>query len=654
MAYQPALDGVRGLAVLMVLCFHQGWSWISGGYVGVSVFFTLSGFLITTLLLREHIRDGRIAPAKFYQRRVKRLMPASLFCLIAVSLMAWVGWLPQSDRLRGDVASAALQVYNWRALTGTFSYAQLLGLSASDSAVAHFWSLAIEEQFYWVWPVAVIGILAATKSWKVRRWVLTGITVVSMALPPLIASRWGGDAAYWSTPARLSEILLGALVAVWLPVWRRYLSYRVLGAMSLLALAGVLWAGCAWPAATGPAYEGWMPVIAVASAGLITGLQGGGPLARLFSTRPATLLGRVSFGVYLYHWPLFLVLDEQRTHLDGWLLFATRMAATLAVATVSYVALERPIREARIPGLRITLSAVGAMAAVLLLAAIVPQPAGTDAYGDFTPSNGFGTDSVPDATLATLVPASSSPTTEPTVMTDASTTTTTIVPSRPVRMLVIGDSTADALARGLDAWASVHPELAQVESVASAGCGLMTASNMPNDHGTFRPLCEAALGERLDKVLTEARPDLVIILVTLPDAVERKFDDGKDLMPTDPEFARRRLADYQRFAQRLEDAGVQHIAWLLAASPAEWTPPGPTGRKVPIDSELINDVVRGLRSSVICPVDLASYVLDAEVDGDRTLRPDGLHLDVAVVPFVLDDYLGQRLLAVALGRCPDT
>ena len=285
-AYQPALDGLRALAVVMVLCFHHGWNWMRGGYVGVSVFFTLSGFLITTLLLNEHDRAGRISPARFYQRRIKRLMPASLVCLVGICVLSWVHWLPASDRLRGDVAAAALQVFNWRALTGSVSYAQLLGSASADSAVAHFWSLSIEEQFYWVWPFVVLGLLALAKSARSRRWTLTAITAVAMVPPRVIAVRWGADAAYWATPARLAEILLGAVLAAWLPVLAARVPRWVFHVAGTAGLVAVLWAGATWPRSSGPAYDGLLPLFAVASAAVILGLQAPGPLASAFAARP--------------------------------------------------------------------------------------------------------------------------------------------------------------------------------------------------------------------------------------------------------------------------------------------------------------------------------------------------------------------------------
>jgi len=622
-AYQPALDGLRALAVAMVLCFHHGWTWMRGGYVGVSVFFTLSGFLITTLLLNEHARDRRISPARFYQRRIKRLLPASLVCLLGVTVLSWVHWLPASDRLRGDVAAAALQVFNWRALTGSVSYAQLLGASRADSAVAHFWSLSIEEQFYWVWPFLVVGLLALAKSARARRWTLTAVTLAAMVLPRVIAVRWGADATYWSTPARLAEILLGALVAVWLPVWAGRIPRLVSHALAAGGLVVALWAAASWPRSSGPAYQGLLPLFAVASAAVILGLQQAGPFTTVLSLRPIVWLGRVSFGVYLYHWPLYLVLDEQRTGLYGEQLFAVRVAVTLAVAAASYRLLERPVRTSSLHGPRVAAFATVGVVAVVALTFTIPQPRPAFDYDPLV-SDGFGPGDSQDGL--------------------------------PVRILVVGDSTALTLAYGMHGWAAANPQLVQAEAVTRPGCGVMAGSSMVGDtDGEFRRKCDEAMGEKLDEILANGVPDLVVVMVSLPDGVDRRWDDGTVLAPTDAEYVRRRGADYAAFVARLRDAGVPHVAWLLGAPPAAWYAEEHHDQDWGlIDTEGINDTVRSLTEPDLCIIDFAGYIAGLEADGDHSLREDGLHLTADTARQVLDDHLGQQLIDAALGSCPST
>ena len=180
---------MRALAVAIVLVFHQGW--LDGGYVGVSVFFTLSGYLITSLALVEHDRTGRLDVRAFYARRVRRLFPASVACLAGVVVLAWSGLFDDVEHLRRDLWAAFAQVYNWVALSSGQTYADLVaGGEGVRSPLDHYWSLAIEEQFYWVWPLAMVLVL---RTGRRRRVLLVGALAVAAAVAaPVIAAVWGG------------------------------------------------------------------------------------------------------------------------------------------------------------------------------------------------------------------------------------------------------------------------------------------------------------------------------------------------------------------------------------------------------------------------------------------------------------------------------
>ena len=342
-AYQPALDGVRAIAVAMVLLFHAGFGWMSGGYAGVSVFFTLSGYLITSLALVEHERAGRIGVAAFYSRRIRRLMPASLICLGAVIVAAWLDQFSGVTRLRRDLWAALLQVYNWVVLASGDSYSEQVSRAAGQRApLDHYWSLAIEEQFYWMWPVALLVILRLTPRGRLSAVVaLTGAAVIATVV---ISQVFGADATYFATPARLPEILVGAVVAVALhrgPLVTLVLSHGT-AVLAIAGLAVIAWVGAAWPPTGGPAYHGWLPAFAVASAAVIVGLQAASPVRRVMSLAPLVILGRISYGVYLYHWPVYTLVDERRFDIGRAPLFAVRAAITLAVAA-------RVVRARRAP-----------------------------------------------------------------------------------------------------------------------------------------------------------------------------------------------------------------------------------------------------------------------------------------------------------------
>ncbi|MCU1501447.1 MAG: putative acyltransferase, partial [Ilumatobacteraceae bacterium] len=381
--YQPALDGLRALAVVAVLLFHGGLTWMSGGYLGVSVFFTLSGFLITSLLLREADdssgrteRRGQIDIVRFYTRRARRLLPASLLCIVAVCVLAAAGSFDGVTGLRRDVLGALFQVFNWVKLASGESYADLNNLAAGlRHPLDHYWSLSIEEQFYWVWPLSFVALLRLRR--RRPRWTMLRSTTVLFAISviaaPVIAIVWGANAAYWATPARASEILAGAVLACWcqrrtaLPGGTRWLA-----PICLVLLAG---ACVLFPDGSGPAYRGALPLVAVVSAGLILGLQARGPVRSMLSAKPLVGIGKISYGIYLYHWPVYVLIDRQRWDLPVGVTLAIKGAITLAIALVSYAVVERPIRRARsLPPRRTLVLGIAGMAVVAALVVVVPNP----------------------------------------------------------------------------------------------------------------------------------------------------------------------------------------------------------------------------------------------------------------------------------------
>src|SRR6476620_4423696 len=214
LAHQPALDGGRALAVIAVIMFHAGNVYATAGFIGVDVFLVLSGFLITLLLLRELARTGRVAFGAFWLRRARRLLPALILVLLAVACFgAFVATDDEALGLRGDLLGSLFYVQNWRFVLSGASYFTQFG---SPSPLRHMWSLAIEEQWYLVWPLLLFGITALT------RRNLRAVTVVILALAAASALlmsalyHQGGDAsrAYYGTDTRAQALLVGAALAV--------------------------------------------------------------------------------------------------------------------------------------------------------------------------------------------------------------------------------------------------------------------------------------------------------------------------------------------------------------------------------------------------------------------------------------------------------
>ena len=646
--YQPALDGVRALAVALVLVFHQGW--LDGGYVGVSVFFTLSGYLITSLALVEHDRTGRLDVGAFYGRRIRRLLPASLACLAGIVVLAWSGVFDAVEDLRRDIWAALAQVYNWVALSGGQTYADLVaGGDGVPSPLDHYWSLAIEEQFYWLWPLAMVAVLRSGRRGRVL-WV-GALTLAGALAAPLIAAVWGGDAAYWATPARLGEILVGALVAVILH--GRWSTRPLPRAVAWFGVGGagvVAWAAVTWPAGSGPAYEGWLPVFALATAGVVVGLQVPSPLRRLLSWRPLVALGTISYGVYLYHWPVYVVVDE----------FAVRIVLTIALAAVSFRLLERPIRTGGLP--RPALAGVAACSALALVVAIVPlatapswmqsADAATLAPADSVVElRAVTTTTTSTTTTTTQAPASTSTTTPSTTL--APTTTTTVDPyaapalptglSRPVRIVVTGDSTAMATGGGLQSWAEGHPDVAQVAVAGSPACGFVRGGHSDVDEVTHvRDECVDLIENRLPEALRNLQPDVVVGMVAVRDIEDRAWDDAEGRLPiTDPRFAERLIADYDAATTAFEAAGVARVLWVLAPLPA--MPLLDAARYDAYGAALGEVVARHPGRAAV--VDLRGWMAQQPVVPER---PDGLHWSEEAAVRVAADYLGPVVVAAAV------
>jgi peptidoglycan/LPS O-acetylase OafA/YrhL len=263
--YRAHLDGVRALAVLMVVAFHLGYEWIPGGFVGVDVFFVLSGYLITGILLTEADRTGGIALGRFYGRRARRLLPASIAVLLAVMAMgSWLFDAVQRDALGRDALWSALYAANWRFATVGGDY---FAPGDVPSPLVHYWSLAVEEQFYLVWP-AVFGL--AIRVLKGRAALLGAVVAVGAASALASLATVGTPLSYYGTHTRAYQLLAGAALAVaanrWARLDRRHRPDRGLGpVLVLVAVSALGW--LAWSTPDASNYPGW-PGIAVTLASL--------------------------------------------------------------------------------------------------------------------------------------------------------------------------------------------------------------------------------------------------------------------------------------------------------------------------------------------------------------------------------------------------
>ncbi|MGE2733861.1 acyltransferase family protein [Mycolicibacterium vaccae] len=309
MAFRPDIEGLRAVAVLFVLIWHAGVPWLPGGFVGVDVFFVISGFLMTSILHREQLATGRIKVMEFYARRARRLIPASLLTL-AVTGLATLLVLPET-RWRDigfDIAAAGGYVVNWQLADRAVDY---LARDAAPSPVQHFWSLSVEEQFYIVWPLLLVALAWVVLKTRGSANKLTFITLAVIAAASLAWSIYLTDAdpgpAYFVTTTRLWELALGGLVAIAMPTMLK---------MPRALAVTLAWAGIAGIIATGlllttdvpfPGSVALIPTVSTAlviAAGPAAGSAG--PVV-LFANKPVQWIGGCSYSMYLWHWPVLVI-----------------------------------------------------------------------------------------------------------------------------------------------------------------------------------------------------------------------------------------------------------------------------------------------------------------------------------------------------------
>jgi len=383
----PALDGIRAVAIGLVLVEHGGIPGVPGGFLGVDVFFVLSGFLITSLLLDELGRRGRIALAAFWIRRARRLLPALIVMVLAVVAARTLFPAEATTTLRDDAVAAFFWVANWAFVAQKTDY---FAQGSPPSPLQHTWSLGVEEQYYLFWPLLVLAVAAVFGARA--RWGVFALATVGAAGSAVAAILLASDAevnrVYFGTDARVQALLVGAaaaalLVRDWTVLttggtlirtrWRRWSA----GALSVLGLAML---AALTHYATGSARDfrtGLLIVVALAAVLVVApvALDQGGPVARALAWRPLVWLGAISYGVYLWHWPIFLALNGERTGWSGWRLFALRCAVTVAVAAASWWLLEQPIRRWR-PVIVPMLPLAGATAATAAAVTMLVLPVG--------------------------------------------------------------------------------------------------------------------------------------------------------------------------------------------------------------------------------------------------------------------------------------
>jgi peptidoglycan/LPS O-acetylase OafA/YrhL len=624
----PALDGIRAVSILGIMANHGGFGWAGGGVISVDVFFVLSGFLITMLLMKEWTRSGTIRLRAFWARRARRLLPALFVLLGGIGIYALV-FAPAGTQgaLRWDGLSTLLYFSNWhQILTGQSYFAQV----SAPSPLLHTWTLAIEEQFYLVWPIVVVCVLKLTRSPRTLLVVtVLGVVASATEMALLFHPHVDPSRLYYGTDTRAQDILTGAALGI--ALFRRgpVSGQRARVGLSWMAVAGAaVFVGEWWRinSSVDLTYRGGFLLADVMVALVIAGvtLAPTGLPARVLSVRPLTFVGRISYGLYLWHWPIFLVLDHARTGLGIYSLFALRLAVTFAFAIASWYLVETPVRQMTFGSWRSwSWVPVGAVAVVGVLLVT-------------TVSSGAAADNVllsPKALKTSLNAYLYDGFTQP----------------GKVRVLVVGDSVSLTVGYWMTPYASRYGMV--IRGRPLDGCGLATA--VPFDyHGTvtYQTLIPCSQWPTIwQSEVDDLHPQVVALVIGWWETMDRMYQ-GKWQHLGDPAFDAYETAQLQQAVSVL-GAGGAHVALMTAPyfDSGEQPDGQPWDEDAPARVNVLNRLitsVAALHRGTVSVVPLHRYLdpdghFTSSIDGQVMRFADGVHTTQAAGTYLAPKILPQ-------------
>ncbi len=539
--YAPGLDGVRALAVAVVLAFHAGIATVPGGFLGVDVFFVLSGYLITALLLTRWYDTGRVDLRRFYLGRARRLLPAVVVMLIVVVLACSLVAPDELGRLRGDVVAALAYATNWTQIVWNRSYFAALG---RPSLLQHLWSLAVEEQFYLLWPLVLVVCLR----WGGRRVLLAVAAAGALASSVAMAALYspGTDAArvYYGSDTHAAPLLVGACLAV-VTVGRAVPRAVVLDVGALAGAVALGWCVLRWTSDTPALYRGGYLLVGLATAAVV--IAAGTPgtwTGRALGVSALRWVGVRSYGIYLWHWPVFtLTRPRLDVPLTGLPLLAGRLAVTVGLAAASYRWVERPIRE---HGLAVVAGQVRRAAARARRSVLLPVAAGATVLAA---GMQLATASGPGGTAV-----ANDQGTRPTVHIQAAPRPAAARFPTPVRVTFVGDSQGMTLLLNRPAGLETSLEL---HDGTVEGCGVMLG-RITSRRGEQRDL-GAECGDWPQKwraAVTSTRAQIAVVEIGAWDVFDDTVD-GRTLRFGTPEWDREFTARLETGTGLLTAAGAQ-------------------------------------------------------------------------------------------------
>lgn len=600
------IEGLRGLCIASVLIYHYWVQSLPGGFIGVSVFFTISGFVITSSLIdRERTRASRDV-ASFWLRRLRRLWPAAVLTLVVVLVLAHAGgW--SSREMADDSLAAFAQTYNWHVISTGAVYGQDL-----PSIVGHFWSLSIEMQFYVVAPLISLCLIAREKLHAA-----VYLTIVCIALVVSLNSE-SLTFVYSSTITRAGEISMGCLIAIGQPAFSRLAAKRSVnnlmsgvGLIAIVSLVGI----AKYSSMTTKLYaNGGLLLIAVLSSVSIIGLSNGRLVARAFAITPLRFLGAISYSLYLIHFPvlIFVIWWKISPGTHQWVALAISVAISIAM----YTYVETPFRNRRFSGKTNLVLVVALVVSFVVVQTVVRANPRIDS-GD----------------LSTLQD-------EPSSITGSAESTA----SEP-RIAIFGDSTAVAMSHGL---ANAATGFEFVGGYAELGCpigegglrrGLAAYGDRESD--TAWPVEDNCSRHNWIETTRDLAPvDVAIVLIGNWDIVGRRIDSLGDSFLTidDPQYRDWLIGQIEASADGLHEAGAGRVLWLTL----------PVDTHVEHNTRLatFNELVREVATTRpwITIADYASYV-----EAHPELRPDGIHLSPDTSLTLVNGWLDGQIQSVVSG-----
>jgi peptidoglycan/LPS O-acetylase OafA/YrhL len=636
-----ALDGLRGVALLIIMGYHFGVGWLQGGFFSLDIFYVLSGYLITGLLLSEYRKRGRIKLSAFWLRRARRLLPALVIVLVVVTLFIRfaepVGLFPD---FRISALSALFYFSNWWQIAASSNYFTTVG---PVYPLAHTWSLAVEEQFYLVWPLVVVAVMHLSRTFVRGIRILLILSFVGAAASVFEMAHLYSPTAnltrlYFGTDTHAQSILIGAVLACVMTMieMRRGASGMApaatsvalrwfLTALAVAGLAGTLTLTYTLIGTSSLDYRGGFALSGLSAAAIVIGAVcvPGGPVARLLSWRPLMWVGTVSYGAYLWHYPVFVFLDFDRTGLFGLPLLVVRFALTFALATLSYYLVERPVMIGTF--WRSLKSIPPAVAVTVVTVAVVLV--GTLAPGVEAPA-GAGT---PQAVKAEY---------------EAIQVTNFDGAGNRVKVLMVGDSLSLTVAVGLAPYA--HKYGVDLGGKSTTGCGVAVALPV-NVHGVIgEPFPDCPLWPKNWAYDVQVlRPQVVGLVIGWWETADRMYQ-GRWQHLGDPAFDAYETAQLEKAVTILSSQGARVALFTAPYFHSGDQPNGePWDQDSPARVNRLNQIVEAVAAQhpgVVSVIPLHQY-LDPQgqftwsIDGNVIRQPDGIHTTLAtgayLAPLVL-------------------